>query len=248
MVAEGPRVGSNGLTSLAPVEERGVSAFALQHPGERARAFRRAKRHSRHVRFLRFAIPGVIVTAGAMAFLLAQLDPLRMLTKLPVDVGGLVISGTKITMQQPRIAGFTRDKRPYELTAKAAAQDVTKPDTIELQGISGTSEAGDRTVFNVTADEGVYDSKSDMLTLRSHVVLKSSAGLAVFLSEAAVDVHSGGMVSDKPAEVRFSQGSVNANRMEVVDSGDLIRFEGEVTMVLKSSGQFTRLGGNLGVP
>src|SRR5690348_2214908 len=153
MVVEGgPRVGSNGLTTLAPVDERGVSAFALRQ-GDRARALRRAKRHSRQVRFLRFVIPGAIVTACAVAFVLAQLDPLRMLTKLPLDVGGLVISGTKITMQQPRLAGFTRDSRAYELTARAAAQDVTKPDTIELQGISGTSEAGDHTVFNVTADE-----------------------------------------------------------------------------------------------
>jgi len=230
------------LTTLAPVEERGVSAFAL-HPGDRTRAFRRANRHSRQVRFLRFAIPGGIVAAVTMAFLLSQLDPLRMLTKLPVDVGSVVISGTKITMQQPRIAGFTRDSRAYELTARAAAQDITKPDTIELQGVSGSSEMGDRTVFTVTADGGVYDSKNDRLTLRSHVVMKSSAGLAVFLSEAAVDVRSGGIVSDKPVEVKFSQGTVNANRMEVTDSGDLIRFDGEVTMVLKSSGQFMRLGG-----
>jgi lipopolysaccharide export system protein LptC len=234
---------------LAPVDEGGVSGFTLQRrPGERALAFRRAKRHSRQVRFLRLVIPGAIVAALAMTFLLAQLDPLRVLTKLPIDVGGVVISGTKITMQQPRIAGFTRDSRAYELTARAAAQDVTKPDTIELQGISGTSEAGDHTVFTVTADDGVYDSKKDMLMLRGHVVFKSSAGLAAFLSEAAVDVHSGGMVSDKPVEVKFSQGTVKASRMEVVNSGDLIRFEGEVSMVLKSSSQLTRLGGNLKVP
>jgi len=234
------------LTTLASVDERGVSAFALQQ-GDRARAFRRAKRHSRQVRFLRFAIPGGIVAALTMAFLLTQLDPLRMLTKLPVDFGGVVISGTKITMQAPRIAGFTRDSRGYELTARAAAQDVTKPDTIELQGISGSSEMGDHTVFNVTADSGIYDSKSEMLTLRSNVIMKSSGGLAAFLSEAVVNVRSSGIVSDKPVEVKFSQGTVNASRMEVTDSGDLIRFEGEVTMVLKS-GQLMRLGGNLGVP
>ena len=37
--------------------------------------------------------------------------PLRALAKLPIDIGNLVVSGTKITMQQPRIAGFTSDQR-----------------------------------------------------------------------------------------------------------------------------------------
>ena len=63
-------------------------------------------------------------------------NPLRMLGKLPVDIGNLVISGTKITMEQPHLSGFTRDARAYELTADAAAQDLTKPDIVELQATS----------------------------------------------------------------------------------------------------------------
>jgi lipopolysaccharide export system protein LptC len=231
------------LTTLAPLDERDLSAFALPRDGDRSRAFKRAKRHSRWVRFLRIALPASLLAAGAITFVMAQFDPLRMLTKLPVDLGGLVISGTKITMQQPRIAGFTRDSRAYELTAKAAAQDITKPDTIELQGLYGTSEMADRTVLTLTAATGLYDTKSEVLTLHKDVVLKSTAGLTVLLSDAVVDTHGGGIVSDKPVEVKFPQGIVNANRMEVVNSGEVIRFEGDVVMTLKSSGQVMHLGG-----
>jgi lipopolysaccharide export system protein LptC len=235
------------LSTLAPVEERGLGAFALQHT-DRARVFRRAKRHSRLVRFLRRALPGGILVAALLVLLASWLDPLRMLTKLPLDVSGVVISGTKITMQQPRIAGFTRDGRAYELTAHAAAQEITKPDTIELQGVSGNTETSDRAMLTLTADNGVYDNKSNILTLRNNVVFKSSAGLAVNLSEAAVDVHSGGIVSEKPVEVKFAQGTINAARLEVVDSGDVIRFEGDVNMVLKGSGQLLPVGDSLRVP
>ena len=35
-------------------------------------------------------------------------------------------------MEQPRLAGFTAASRPYEFTAKAAAQEITKPDVMEL--------------------------------------------------------------------------------------------------------------------
>ena len=51
--------------------------------------------------------------------------PLRALSKMPVDLGSLVISGSKIMMQQPRLAGFTPDNRRYDLTAQLAGQDVT---------------------------------------------------------------------------------------------------------------------------
>ena len=36
--------------------------------------------------------------------------------RLPVDASGLVISGTKITMAQPKLSGYTRDSRWYEVT------------------------------------------------------------------------------------------------------------------------------------
>ena len=59
----------------------------------------------------------------------------------------LAISGTKIMMQQPRIAGFTRDNRRYDLRAQAAGQDITKPDLVELQGIHATSKRRRATAF-----------------------------------------------------------------------------------------------------
>jgi lipopolysaccharide export system protein LptC len=239
------------MASLSPLDERGLGAFAVLRQGDRTRAFRRAKRHSRWIRFMRFAIPGSIALVGAVALLMTRFEPLQMLTGLsglPVDIGSLVISGTKITMQQPRIAGFTRDSRPYELTAHAAAQDVTKPDTIELQGLSGTTEMADHTVFSLTAASGIYDTKADRLMLQKDVVLKSSGGLAVRLSEAMVDIKNGNVVSDKPVQVDLAQGTVSANRLEVAESGDVIRFDGEVTMVLSSGNRFLHLGGNLGVP
>jgi lipopolysaccharide export system protein LptC len=171
-----------------------------------------------------------------------------MLTALPVDFSGLVVSGTKITMQAPRIAGFTKDSRPYELTARAAAQDITHPDAIELQGLHGKSEMQDKSVFEMTADSGVYDSKAEVLTLRQNIVMKSTSGFEVYLSEAVVDIHSSNVVSEKPVEVRMQQGVINANRMEVVDSGEVIRFGGGVTMVTTAGGQAMRLSGKPGVP
>ena len=235
------------MTIVSPIDE-GAHLYRVAQRGDGARAFRQAMRHSRRVRFLRWAIPLSIFLGIGVELLAARLDPLHMFAALPVDFSNLVVSGTKITMQAPRFAGFTTDKRPYEMTARAAAQDVTNPDTIELQGIHGKGEMPDRSVFEVTADSGVYDSKTDMLVLRQNVVMKSSSGFEVYLNEATIDVHNSNVVSEKPVQVKLQQGTIDANRMEVVNSGEEIRFGGGVTMVMSQGGQAMHLDGKLGVP
>jgi hypothetical protein len=39
-------------------------------------------------------------------------------------------------------------------------------------------------------------------------------------------------VSDQPVELELLQGTLNANRLEIVDSGDLVRFHGGVSMMM----------------
>jgi lipopolysaccharide export system protein LptC len=166
---------------------------------------------------------------------LTVLKPLRVLTGVPVDVGSLVVSGTKIMMQQPRLAGFTRDNRRYNLVAQAAAQDVTKPDMIELHGINATMEMKDGAVFETTAKDGLYNSKTELLTLSQNIVVTSSSGYKALLNEAVIEVRAGRVVSDKPVEVKTATWTINANGMEVAESGDVMRFDRGVfvTMILE---------------
>ncbi len=196
------------------------------------RVFRGAARHSRHVRILRIAIPiGVLLCllgiVGATFF-----NPFRFLYKLPNNAGTLVVSGTKITMEQPRLAGFTRDSRGYEVTARAAAQDLTKPNMVELKDIRARFDMQDKSEVQMSAANGLYDTKSEILTLNQNILLSSTTGYEGRLSEAVVDIRKGYIVSEKPVEVKMLQGTLNANRLEVFDSGELLRFGGGVAMTL----------------
>ena len=112
-----------------------------------------------------------------------MLGPLRALSNLPsVDIGSLVMSGTKLMMQQPRIAGFTRDNRRYDVTAEAAGQDLTKPDFVELHGIQATMEMKDKAVFETTAAKtGLYNTKTEQLSLSQNIVVTSSSGYQALL-------------------------------------------------------------------
>ena len=186
---------------MSHIDDRGTHSFTITRRSGSERVFRAAMRHSRRVRLLRWGIPALTITVLVVTLVAGKFDPFRMLAKLPVDFGNLVVSGSKITMQQPRMAGFTRDARPYELTARTATQDIVKPDLLELQDLHGTLEMQDKSVFDVSAVAGLYDTKADVLTLRQDVVFKTSTNVEVDLSEAVIDVHTGNIVSEKPVKV-----------------------------------------------
>ncbi|MFZ2136355.1 MAG: hypothetical protein WAV78_05385, partial [Xanthobacteraceae bacterium] len=98
------------MAAFSNIEPQTARVFAGVGRNSGERAFRAAVRHSRHIRLLRIGIPcAVVVTLVVGVAIPAVLKPLRVLSKLPVDIGSVVVSGTKIMMQQPRISGFTRD-------------------------------------------------------------------------------------------------------------------------------------------
>ncbi|MDP4360498.1 hypothetical protein QR510_28130, partial [Escherichia coli] len=92
--------------------------------------YAKAKRHSARVRLMRKAVPAVVIAALAVIVLASVFNPFRILSKLPVDIAGLAVQGTKITMESPHLSGFTSDQRPYELWAKSATQDVSDPNNV----------------------------------------------------------------------------------------------------------------------
>jgi lipopolysaccharide export system protein LptC len=203
--------------------------------GERrddARAFAKAARHSRRVRILRLALPVVLVLMVGATILVGWLDPLKVLVRLPIDSGKLVISGTRITMQAPKLTGYTRDHRWYELSADGAAQDITKPDLVELQEVRAKIESGDKSTIYLSAADGLFNRKGNILTLNRKVVLKSSSGFEMHLDEAVVDTGKGEVVSEKPVSVFTQDSTLNADRLEVVKSGEIVRFIGGVVMNL----------------
>jgi lipopolysaccharide export system protein LptC len=189
------------------------------------------------VRKLRVAIPVTIGVILSATILVSWLDPLKVLVRLPLDSGKLVISGTKITMEAPKLSGYTRDNRWYEMNAKAAAQDVTKPDLVELLEVRAKMETADKSVMHLAAKDGMYNRKTSILTLKNNVILKSSAGFEMHLSEAVIDTANGEVISDKPVTAFTQDSTLNSDRLEVEKSGEIVRFIGTVVMNLDNVGK-----------
>src|SRR5258708_30625095 len=132
-----------------------------------------AARHSRIVRALRIAVPAAVTLSMAAIVLVSIFNPFRMLLpKLPLDMENLVVSGTKITMESPHMSGYTPDRRPYEVWAKTATQDVTDPDHVDLKTLRAKVLMEDRTTTIILdARNGLMDTKQQQLDLRKDIFL-----------------------------------------------------------------------------
>jgi lipopolysaccharide export system protein LptC len=196
--------------------------------------FAAAARHSRMVRMLRVAVPAAVLLAMASIVLISVINPFRILApnNVPVDMSNLVVSGTKITMETPHLAGFSTDQRPYELWAKAAIQDLADPDHVELRTLRAKVMMEDKSTVTMDARTGFFDSKQQMLDLRKDIFLQSSTGYEAKLSQAYVDINKGTVTSDEHVDVKLLNGTLTADRLRIINSGEIVRFEGNVVMNL----------------
>jgi lipopolysaccharide export system protein LptC len=193
-----------------------------------------AARHSRMVRVLRIAVPAAVALAMTAIVFVSVYNPFRMLLpRLPVDIGNLVVSGTKITMESPHMAGYTPDQRPYEVWAKTATQDLTDPDRVDLRTLRARVLMEDRTTsITLDARNGLFDSKAQLLDLRKDIFLQSSTGYEARLSQALVDIGKSTVTSEEHVDVKLLNGTLSADRLRIADGGEVVRFEGNVVMNL----------------
>lgn len=195
--------------------------------------FARARRHSRFVRVLRVAVPTIVLVSMGAIVAVSLYNPFRLIANLPVDIGSMVVSGTRITMETPHLAGYAPDGRPYELWAQTATQDITKPDFVELAALRAKVNMEDNSTVTMNARQGLFDTKKQLLDLREQILLKSSTGYEAKLSRALVDIASGSVTSDEPVDVKLLNGDLRGNGLKITERGEIVRFEGGVIMNLK---------------
>jgi lipopolysaccharide export system protein LptC len=193
---------------------------------------------------MRRAIPAGIALVAAVIVVAMFFNPFKLIAAFPIDLAKISLSGTTITMESPRVGGFTSDSRSYALSARAAAQDLTKPEMLELKGINAKVELKDGQHVRIKATNGLYDTKAEVLRLRDDIVLSTTNGYEGKLTEATVETGTGHIVSDSPVELKLLNGGrLNANHLEVVDNGASIRFSGGVELLLNQETKSSDLSG-----
>jgi lipopolysaccharide export system protein LptC len=195
--------------------------------------FARASRHSRLVRALRIAVPMAVILAMAAVVGVSVFNPFRMLLpRLPLDIGNLVVSGTKITMESPHMSGYTPDQRPYEVWANTATQDLTDPDHVDLHKLRAKVMMEDRSTVTLDALNGLFDTKEQLLDLHKDIFLQTSTGYEARMTQAHVDMGKGTVTSEEHVDVKLLNGTLTADKLRITGGGEVVRFEGNVVMNL----------------
>ena len=205
----------------------------LAHQASLEARFAMAARHSRLVRILRIAVPGAVGLAMAGVIGISIFNPFRMLMpKLPLDMDNLVVSGTKITMEAPHLSGYTPDRRPYEMWAKTAVQDITDPDHVELNKLRTKLLMQDGSTVFLDSLTGLFDNKAQTLDLHKDIFLQTTTGYEARLTQAHVDMVKNTVDSDEHVDVKLTNGTLSSDRLHISNGGEVVLFEGNVVMHL----------------
>ena len=196
-------------------------------PPERTKAIRDAGRHTARVKFLRRVIVLGAIFGVSIIAIVATFDPFKHLPRA-FSLAGVGVSGTKITMDQPKISGVQQGGGPYEIKAKAGIQDITKPSMIELVGVDAKVGMADQTTTHILSSNGLYDSKDDSMSLTGDVKIANTSGYTLSMKSAVMDFKSGVFSSHERFRVDLKGGDVMADDLTISNNGHVIAFRGNV--------------------
>ena len=196
-------------------------------PPNRTAAIKAAGRHSARVRFLKRAIVLGSVLGVSMIGMVAFFNPFRHLPG-SLSIAGVGVSGTKITMDSPKIAGVQQGGGLYEIKAKSGVQDITTPSVIELNGIDAKVGMADHSTTHILSKTGVYDSKADSMSLKGDVRIANSSGYVFNLQSALMDFKGGSFTSHERLRIDLKGGEVSADDMAISNNGHVIAFRGNI--------------------
>ncbi len=202
-------------------------------PPVRAGAFNAADRHSARVRFLKRSIVlGSLVGVTGIA-LIVLCNPFRHLPG-GISLASVGVSGTKITMELPKISGIQQGGGPYEVRAKTGIQDITTPSIMELLGVDALIGMADATTTHVTSNHGTYDSRADMMNLAGNVTIANTSGYTLNLQTALMDFRAGMLTSHERLRVDIKGGEVSSDDIVIANNGHVINFRGNVASRFES--------------
>jgi lipopolysaccharide export system protein LptC len=217
--------------ALAPDDTMGGDA------PRRARTFAAARNHTRFVRLLKFAIPvGSALTIGTLVAW-SVFNPLGRL--IPgLTIGPVTVSGSKIAMEAPRLTGFRKDNRAYEVTAVAAYQDIRKPNVIELKDMKAKLVLDDNGgTAHLVSSSGIFDTGKEHLDLNRDIKVWTNKGEVVDLKSASFDFKTGNGSSREAVRITTPTMTVDAQSLDLSENGQKITFTGGVRTVLKGGGE-----------
>lgn len=198
--------------------------------GREEAAFLKARRYSKRVRVVKFALPlvGAALAIGFFGYSYV-LSP----SSVSIGVGGTAVRDGKLVMANPKVSGYTQDNLPYTLTAMRAIQDLSQSGTIQLEDIDAKFPVDENNWARVLARTGTYDDTGNTLDITSPVTFKTTDGMTANLKSAFINIEAGELSTSEPVDILQDGSRVTADTFKVLDKGKVFVFENRVRVMIE---------------
>ena len=217
-------------TSIEPTKD-GASTFSnmrIISEDEQHKAFRTAQRHTRRVTWLKWLLPLIaLAIIGGFTTWAVNQKPMPVPEELASNEQAF--QQDEIIMQNPNLNGFS-DNRAYEVTAARAIQKLSEPDVVNLEDLSARITMPNADWVTFTSNAGRFNQKEEFLELSGKVDVISSQGYGLKTEVVEVKMKDNYLRTNAPVRIASKDIQLDANTLEAIDSGDLIRFKGNVKL------------------
>jgi len=214
------------------VSESAPASKPDQREAARQAAFRRAISHSRRVRVLKFTLPAAALAIGACFIGYSYVS---VPGSVSFDVSESAYANGKLVMANPKLDGYTKDNRPYSMSATRALQHTDNTSVVELEGIDAEVPVGAEKIAMIGAANGVYNREKNTLNIPSAITVKTNDGTSVQLKSAYLDMLKGLLRTREPVSISMAGVHLEADSMHVLENGHVLVFEKQVKMRLDPS-------------
>lgn len=192
--------------------------------------FSRLTRYTRMVLFGKWAlgVVSVLIIIAIIAIpLVEQTKDGKRISFVSAQPSG---SSEQPVMLNPKLEGTTEKNEPFTATAQRAVQE--NEESVRLFGVQADMFKSDNSWLNLTANEGLYNSKTRMLELWGNVNVYQDNGYQFATPRVMINTREGQASSAEGISGQGSIGNLVATGYAIRDNGSYMRFGSEGTRVV----------------
>ncbi len=183
----------------------------------------------------------MIAAAGVFAVFLVQVSGFDIEAmnqpqqQAPATTAKQASEQERFAVQGSEVAGFDDDQQPYKIAALEANQDKEKPNLVHLRQVTGLLRRTDGRAMDVTANNGLFNSKDKSLRLSGDVSIKLADTFTATMETADIDVRQKALTSQADIVVVMDGGVIRSTGIDVANNGEHVTFKKRVRAEFDSS-------------
>jgi lipopolysaccharide export system protein LptC len=134
----------------------------------------------------------------------------------------------QITGGPSKIAGFDKNKLPFEITASKGVQDEVNENLVHLETVDSVFARPNGAKLTINSSAAAYETKTKDLELQGSVVFAEGDRFRAHMDKASVNMEDQTLTSRSPVAVDIIGGKITADNLTISSNGERIIFKGGV--------------------